>query len=211
MGGGRVTERGWDAVDQGARTAKRVAFAEVRRGSKRLRERIRNAATAAVNLSAKQVRRAMWMSARLQKQVHELGDAKRRFDTYRAEWALERELSDVAGSSKPIIVGPWLSEVGYEVLYWVPFVRWFQQRFRVPGERLIVVTRGGAAAWYADITPNGVELFDLMTPEDYAAGNERRSADDRGTVKQFARSPMDQQVISDVERRLGGTRVNVLH
>jgi hypothetical protein len=96
-------------------------------------------------------------------------------------------------------------------LYWVPFVRWFQQRFRIPRERLVVVTRGGAAAWYADITSNAVELFDLMTPEEYAAGNERRSADDRGTIKQFAPSSMDQQVIADIERRLGVSRVNVLH
>jgi hypothetical protein len=50
-----VTDRGWAAVDARARTAKRAAFAETKRGFKLVRERIRNAAIAAVNLSAKQL------------------------------------------------------------------------------------------------------------------------------------------------------------
>src|SRR5882672_1733713 len=108
----------WTAVDARARTAKRAAFAETRRGVKLARERIRNAAVAAVNLSAKQLRRLSWFGARVQKQMHELGEAKKRADTYRVEWAVERDIARVASGSDPIIVGPWLSEVGYEVLYW---------------------------------------------------------------------------------------------
>ena len=49
MGSGSVTERGWAAVDARARTAKRAAFAETKRGFKLVRERIRNAAIAAVD------------------------------------------------------------------------------------------------------------------------------------------------------------------
>jgi hypothetical protein len=211
MGGGSVTDRGWAAVDARARTAKRAAFAETRRGVKLARERIRNAAVAAVNLSAKQLRRLSWFGARVQKQMHELGEAKKRADTYRAEWAVERDIARVASGSDPIIVGPWLSEVGYEVLYWVPFVRWVQSQFRIAPSRLVVVTRGGAASWYADITTNAVELFDLMSPDDYAAGNAQRSAEDRGTLKQFGVSPMDRGIVADVERRIGARRTSVLH
>jgi len=206
-----MTDRGWAAVDARARTAKRAAFAETKRGFKLLRERLRNAGTAARNLSAKQLRRAAWLRARLQKQAHELADAKKRLDTYRVEWAIERDIARVASGSDPIVVGPWLSEVGYEVLYWVPFVRWFQLRFQVPAERLVVVTRGGASAWYSDITTRAVELFDLMTPDDYVAGNIRRSADDRGTIKQFGRSAMDQDIVAEVARRIGSRTTKVLH
>ncbi len=206
-----VTERGWAAFDARARTAKRAIFAETRRGFKLLRERIRNAGVALVNISAKQLRRASWLRARLQKQAHEMGEAKKRVDTYRAEWAVERDIARIVSGSDPIVVGPWLSEVGYEVLYWVPFVRWVQSQFHIPAERLVVVTRGGAASWYSDITTNAVELFDLMSPEDYAAGNAQRSVEDRGTLKQFGVSPMDQRIVADVERRLGTTRARVLH
>jgi hypothetical protein len=211
MGGGRVTDRGWAAVDARARIAKRAAFAETRRGLKLARERIRNAAVAAVNLSAKQLRRMSSLGARVQKQVHELSETKKRVDTYRTEWAVERDIARAVSGSDPIIVGPWLSEVGYEVLYWVPFVRWVQSQFRIPADRLVVVTRGGAASWYADMTTNAVELFDVMSPDDYAAGNAKRSAADRGTLKQFGVSPMDRGIVADVARRLGAGRTKVLH
>ena len=202
---------GWAAVDERARTAKRAVFAETRRRFKLLREKIRNGGVALVNISAKQLRRAAWLRARVYKQVHEVGEAKKRVDTYRAEWRVERDLSRVVAGSDPIVVGPWLSEVGYEVLYWVPFVRWVQSQYDIPADRLVVVTRGGAASWYSDITSNAVELFDLMSPDEYAAGNARRSVDDRGTLKQFGVSPMDGRIVADVERRIGASRTRVLH
>jgi hypothetical protein len=202
---------GWAAVDARARTAKRAVFAETRRRFKLLRERIRNSGVALVNISAKQFRRAAWVRARVHKQVHEIGEAKKRVDTYRAEWRVERDIARVVSGSDPIIVGPWLSEVGYEVLYWVPFVRWVQSQYDIPRDRLVVVTRGGAAAWYADITTNAVELFDLMSPEEYAAGNTQRSVEDRGTLKQFGISPMDQRIVAEVQRRIGTSRTRVLH
>lgn len=206
-----MTERGWAAVDARARTAKRVAFAETRRSFKLFRERLRNAAAAAVNISAKQVRRVSRLGARVHKEVHELGETKKRVDTYRAEWKVARDIGSAVAGSRPIVIGPWLSEVGYEVLYWIPFVRWVQSQYGIPSDRLVVVTRGGAACWYADVTSNAVELFDLMSPADYAAGNARRIAEDRGTLKQFGISRMDRDIVAEVERRLGSTGANLLH
>jgi len=202
---------GWAAVDARARTAKRVVFAETRRRFKVLREKIRNSGVALVNISAKQVRRIAWFGARARKQMHEIGEAKKRIDTYRAEWRVERDLARVVAGSEPIVVGPWLSEVGYEVLYWVPFVRWVRSQYDIPADRLVVVTRGGAASWYSDITSNAVELFDLMSPDEYAAGNAQRSVEDRGTVKQFGVSSMDQRIVAEVQRRIGASRTRVLH
>ena len=202
---------GWAGVDARARTAKRAVFAETRRRLKLLREKIRNGGVALVNISAKQLRRAGWLRARVHKQVHEIGEAKKRVDTYRAEWRVERDIARVVSGSDPIIVGPWLSEVGYEVLYWVPFVRWIQSRHDIPADRLVIVTRGGAASWYSDITTNAVELFDLMSPEEYAAGNAQRSAEDRGTLKQFVISSMDQRIVAEARRRVGASRAQVLH
>jgi hypothetical protein len=176
-----------------------------------VREKMRNSGVALVNLSAKRLRRVMSLRARVHKQVHELGETKKRIDTYRAEWTIERDIARVVSGSAPIIVGPWLSEVGYEVLYWVPFVRWIQSQYDVASERLVVVTRGGAASWYSDITTNSVELFDLMSPEEYALRNAQRSSDDRGTLKQFGVSSMDQQIIAEAERRIGVSGTRLLH
>src|SRR5262245_4970828 len=57
--------------------------------------------------------------------------------------AIDREIARLADGSAPIVAGPWLAEVGYEVLYWIPFLRWFQDAFAVRQERLIVLSRGG--------------------------------------------------------------------
>ena len=122
------------------------------------------------------------------------------------------EIADVARGQRPIVVGPWLAEVGYEVLYWVPFVRWFQDRFAVPRERLIAVSRGGLETVYADLTSTYVDLFDLMTPAQFGARNaERRSSQEGGGQKQSDLSPFDQQVIQGARGVLGAPDVAVLH
>ena len=43
---------------------------------------------------------------------------------------VQRELASLARSGRPLIVGPWLGEVGFELLYWIPFLDWAVERFR---------------------------------------------------------------------------------
>jgi hypothetical protein len=203
--------RGWAAIDAQARVAKRVAFAETRRGWKIARERLKNGAQAAVNLTAKQLRRASRIGAYIDHRVRRAEDAKKRFDTYRAEWRVERDVARLVGGSGPLIVGPWLSEVGYEVLYWIPFLRWVQATYHVDPDRLLIVTRGGAASWYQDITPHGVELFDLMSPADFVARNNARGEAGGGTLKQWTISSMDEEIASAVRERTGMSQARLFH
>lgn len=63
-----------------------------------------------------------------------------------ARWALYAR--HLAASTKPILVGPWRSEVGFECLYWIPFLNAFRKRYRIDPQRIIVLGRGGSAAWY---------------------------------------------------------------
>ena len=112
-----------------------------------------------------------------------------------------RELRAAAAGSGPIILGPWLSEVGYEALYWVPFVRWFARNYDVDPERIVALSRGGVAAWYGGIASRYVEQFDLFTPREFAARNEARRGD--ADQKQLALSDFDNEVLSRARRRLG--------
>jgi hypothetical protein len=198
-------------LDHRARVAKRAAFAETRRGVKVAGERLRNALIAASNLTAKQWRRARKVGPYLDHRLHKFHDARKRAATYRAEWTVEREIARLATGSAPLIVGPWLSEVGYEALYWVPFVRWVQATYHIDPDRLIVVTRGGAAAWYRDITVRSVELFDLLTPAAYAERNTQRAAEGGGTLKQWAISPFDEEIASQVRQHTGAAAAELFH
>jgi hypothetical protein len=73
-------------------------------------------------------------------------------------------LQKMTRSQKPVIVGPWVSEVGYELLYWIPFLNWVKAHHPFEAERLIVVSRGGCGAWYRGIGARYIDLFYFFTP-----------------------------------------------
>ncbi len=129
--------------------------------------------------------------------------------SHRQEWSVEREIERVVSGSAPIVIGPWVSEVGYEALYWVPFVRWVKAAYRLKPERLLVLSRGGVDSWYGDITPNYLEIFDALTPAEFAARNLERSAAE-GTSKQYGVSDLD-RLLLERARAHAGADVQVLH
>lgn len=126
-----------------------------------------------------------------------------------ADVRASRALRHAAAGEGPIIVGPWLSEVGYEVLYWVPFLRWFRERYRVDPARLVVVSRGGAGAWYQDVAGRYVELLDIYTPAEFAALNAARYA--AGDQKQHAVSAFDEQILARVRQQPGLAGARLCH
>jgi hypothetical protein len=123
--------------------------------------------------------------------------------------SVRRALRSIASGSDPIILGPWLSEVGYEALYWVPFLRWFTRQYDVDPERIIALSRGGVSTWYAGIASRYVEQFDLFSPEEFAARNEARQRE--GDQKQLALSDFDQEILSRARARVGILTASVLH
>ena len=122
---------------------------------------------------------------------------------------VERELSAIAAGTRPIVVGPWLGEVGFELLYWVPFVRWAAERYQLAPERLIAATRGGAATWYAPFAAHAVDALAHIGPDQFRAKNNERN-ERFGEQKQLAMSPLDDEIL-DVVRRTHGDDVAVLH
>ena len=123
----------------------------------------------------------------------------------RAAWAVEREIDDIASTGRTILVGPWLSEVGFETLYWVPFLRWAKAAFRLDPSRVVAVSRGGVASWYEGIATRYVEIWDHVDPVEFA-----RRTGERGATKQLEMSAFDREVVQIVERVIGES-VAVLH
>jgi hypothetical protein len=89
---------------------------------------------------------------------------------------LERRLAELLRGDGPVIVGPWLAEIGPELLYWIPFLRWVVERFEVDPARLTAVSRGGVHCWYADVALGYADLFDAVTVERFRRLNEARWA-----------------------------------
>src|SRR5207244_13180673 len=65
--------------------------------------------------------------------------------------ALELRLEELATGGEPIVAGPWTRSVELELLYWIPFLRWFASRSGVTPDRLAAVSRAGAESWYAGV------------------------------------------------------------
>src|SRR4029453_10576478 len=68
-------------------------------------------------------------------------------------------------AGKRVLAGPFLGEVGFELLYWIPVLRRLLDR--VDRERVTVLARGGAGAWDGDLAAAGVDVPAPVPPESY--------------------------------------------
>ena len=112
---------------------------------------------------------------------------------------LAADLGRLAAGRDTIVVGPWLGEVGFELLYWVPFLRWFAATFRVAPERLLIVSRGGTASWYRPFASAYRDIFDYLTPEEFRRRHDERVAAN-GEQKQTQVLAFERQVLRELTK-----------
>jgi hypothetical protein len=123
--------------------------------------------------------------------------------------AVHKNLEQLFRGGRPIIIGPWLSELGFEVLYWIPFLQWVKTYWPFEAERLIVVSRGGVHAWYANLGGRYFDLFDLFTPEEFRRRNEQRVI--TGRQKQHDIADFDLEIARMVRAAIQRPDAELLH
>lgn len=128
----------------------------------------------------------------------------------RCSAGLQRDLEAMAARPVPIVAGPWLGEVGFELLYWVPFLRWMAERFNVDPERLMVVSRGGTSSWYRPFAARYSDVFQQVTPEMYRGQHDARVRA-LGEQKQTRVTEFDRELIDAAARRAHFTGCSLLH
>lgn len=111
-------------------------------------------------------------------------------------------------SNLPILAGPWRGEVGFEALYWIPFIRRMLRRCQIAPDRVIPITRGGASAWYG--CADGVELYSLITPQEMRVENRIQHAK-TAMLKQIQWTALDRKIVKDAAKQRGLTRYLTLH
>jgi len=136
---------------------------------------------------------------------------------------VKETLLELGKKRGPILVGPWLSEIGFEVLYWIPFLRWALKYGGIPAEDVYIVSRGGPRSWYADLSPNYLEILEHYTPHEFRAGNARRVEEQeshsvsiglrhkRKSSKQHMITGFDKDIIAKVSKVAGLEKPRVLH
>lgn len=116
------------------------------------------------------------------------------------------DLKKIGAGSGPVLIGPWLSEVGFELLYWLPFLRWACAFAGLKREDIWVVSRGGCRSWYQDIGAHYIDVLEFFTPDEFRAANERRIAAQAANhvalgLKAGTQSPKQHEV-SDFDRAI---------
>ena len=127
-----------------------------------------------------------------------------------ADRYIEDEIERVVRKPGPIIVGPFLSEVGFELLYWIPLLRWIKEKWQMDPERLTVVSRGGTALWYDGLNGRYLDVFDFTSPARFAARSAARWESEQ-RQKQFVLRDEDEEIIAWARQRCGAADAEVLH
>jgi len=120
------------------------------------------------------------------------------------ERRLVHRLERLRGTSRPILIGPWSGEVGFELLYWIPFVTWALAHIDAAPERVVVVSRGGPQSWYAHL---GGRYADLLTLVDI----DRFRAHTTEHKKQRTMRPFDREMVRAAIAKLDLDRPVLLH
>ncbi|MGE0316191.1 MAG: hypothetical protein AB7P21_31640 [Lautropia sp.] len=122
---------------------------------------------------------------------------------------IERELDALARHRGPIVAGPWLGEVGFELLYWVPFLAWFAERYAVAPGRLTVISRGGTREWYHGIAAYH-DVFEAVDAATFRSGHEARIRE-LGEQKQRQSTAFDGDLVAAISARAGLADAQLLH
>ena len=141
--------------------------------------------------------------------------SRRKVETPKGARHYAARIEELLATRERIIVGPWLAEVGWEVMYWIPLLRWTVQRWPKLRRRAVVVSRGGVANWYQGIARDYVDVFEAYDEEAYVArlheDRQERHELGQASEKQFAASDWDLEIADWASSRFGGGRLPMLH
>ncbi len=125
--------------------------------------------------------------------------AGRRLMARQVDRRLDSDLTRIAAGRDLVVAGPWLGEVGFELLYWIPFLAWCAETYGIPRERWLVISRGGTAGWYQHIAAHYGDVFDQVTPDEYRSQHDARVRD-LGEQKQTRVTAFDQRLVEGALR-----------
>ncbi len=112
-----------------------------------------------------------------------------------ADRLIREAVASIRAADGRVVVGPWLGEVGFEVLYWIPFLHWLFEAHALPTEGVTVVSRGGVAPWYDGLCERYVEILDALDPAEFRRATLELWAETGGLQKQVTVRPWDERVL----------------
>lgn len=139
------------------------------------------------------------------KDLREVRQALRSLTSQPDDRRLVETLEQIAASGRPVLIGPWSGEVGFELLYWIPFVEWARTQMNLAPEREVIVSRGGVASWYGRDAAQYDDALSFFSPEEFraATAEERRKRRQPGAF--------DARIVEAVQQKRSLEQVDTLH
>ena len=106
----------------------------------------------------------------------------------------------LASTRGPIVLGPYRSELGFEVLYWLPFLKWALKAYGISPDRCVALSRGGMGAFYG--VAHVVDLYELKTVDEVRLENQV-DAEARGLMKQTGVTTWDREIARAAVEKAG--------
>jgi hypothetical protein len=82
-------------------------------------------------------------------------------------------IRDIASGYDNIVIGPWFSELGFELLYWVPFLNHVMTGDIWKEKNVITVSRGGVEELYRFIPNRHINLLEFYTQVEWSKATSR--------------------------------------
>ena len=205
--GGRLATRIANLINKRARHIG-IRGVRVRRIAK---ETVKNGVLTAANLVRRGVRRLLRIHKPFVRAYRRSARQQERRAAVTLERAVERDVRARAARGRPLILGPWISEVGFEVLYWIPFLRWLKAECNWDADRALAVSRGGVGWWYGDVAAHYMEIFEQIDPLTFVERSAERREAGQGSHKQLALSDLDRELVAAARRRPGFSDALVVH
>lgn len=123
-------------------------------------------------------------------------------------------IAELNADRNPILLGPWRSELGFEVSYWTPFLHHLASHVKDFDKRAAVVTRGGLAPLYRTVASQGYDLYALRSVADVRRENlyDTHVRQQGKTIKQMVPTEWDDQVLLEAASAMGlGTVYHTVH
>src|SRR5262245_4368891 len=76
---------------------------------------------------------------------------------------VNRNVARLKRTTRPVIFGPFLAQPEFEILYWLPFLRWLRHETTVDLDLVTAVSRGGVASWYEGLCGRYVDVLNLIS------------------------------------------------
>ena len=124
--------------------------------------------------------------------------------------SVEAALSACAAGGGPIVIGPWLGDVDLEILYWLPFLRWYRKKYRIDKDRMILISRGGVQRWYDTVGGRYLDLGELFPPDEAVALESARAEELTRRGKLFGVTQADQTIFRRALRHCGLRHASLL-